>query len=41
MKRSPQLDDALRYVITTPPPFVVVPKSRLARLFILIRGLLT
>ena len=34
MKRSRQLDDALRYVCVVPPPFVAVPKNRVAALLL-------
>ena len=34
MKRSRQLDDALRYVCVVPPPSVVVPKNRVAALML-------
>ena len=34
MKRSRQLDDALRYVCVVPPPFVPVPKNRVAALLL-------
>ena len=34
MKRSHQLDDALRYVCVVPPPFVPVPKNRVAALLL-------